>query len=273
MIKYQKELLKIMYYGGAPFNGRTFIFEDKEGSEEYNKIRDEIKKYIEDLSRFFDDLDDEDSFGLVVQELENSTHLYFSRGVDPFTSGKDDTLLHYKILKNSDIWSIDHIVKAHSLFFRPGFGVTRFIYTMKDLLKIIPVYMDYGKKILDKETDEEERMYIVTPESVVDKLLDALADIHKKKKELMFSDDTEIVMDTLFQNYKIKIKGSEMKKLLTKGMCKNFIILQLHKVLNFTGIPMGSFTKDHASQLDRDAQELLDICNTFREVYGDLNDK
>ena len=160
MIKYQKELLKIMYYGGAPFNWRTFIFEDKEGSEEYNKIRDEIKKYIEDLTRFFDDLDDEDSFGLVVQELENSTHLYFSRGVDPFTSGKDDTLLHYKILKNSDIWSIDHIVKAHSLFFRPGFGITRFIYTLKDILKIIPAYMDYGKKFLYKEALEEDEEWM-----------------------------------------------------------------------------------------------------------------
>ena len=156
MIKYQKALLKIQYYGGAPFKGRTFIFDDNDRSEEYNKIRDEIKTRIEDLSRFFDDLDDEDSFGLVVQELENSTSLYFSRGVDPFTSGKDDTLLHYKILKNSDIWSIDHIVKAHSLFFRPGFGVTRFIYTLKDLLKIIPAYMDYGKKMLDNRKEEEE---------------------------------------------------------------------------------------------------------------------
>lgn len=160
MIKYQNELLKIMYYGGAPFNGRTFIFEDKEGSEEYNKIRDEIKKYIEDLSRFFDDLDDEDSFGLVVQELENSTHLYFSRGVSPFSSGKDDILLHYKTLKNSDIWSIDHIVKAHSLFFRPGFGITRFIYTLKDLLKIILVYMDFGRKFLYKEALEEDEEWI-----------------------------------------------------------------------------------------------------------------
>ena len=156
MIKYQKALLKIQYYGGAPFKGRTFILDDNDRSEEYNKIRDEIKTRIEDLSRFFDDLDDEDSFGLVVQELENSTSLYFSRGVDPFTSGKDDTLLHYKILKNSDIWSIDHIVKAHSLFFRPGFGVTRFIYTLKDLLKIIPAYMDYGKKMLDNRKEEEE---------------------------------------------------------------------------------------------------------------------
>lgn len=156
MIKYQKELLKIMYYGGAPFNGRTFVFEDKEGSEEYNKIRDEIKTYIEDLSRFFSDLDDEDSFGLVVQEFENHTSLYFSRGVDPSTSGKDDTLLHYKILKNSDIWSIDHIVKAHSLFFRPGFGITRFIYTLKNLLKIIPLYMEYGKKMLYKDIEEED---------------------------------------------------------------------------------------------------------------------
>lgn len=116
-------------------------------------------------------------------------------------------------------------------------------------------------------------MDVMTPETVVKKLLDALEDIQKKQRETLFSDDTEIVMDTLFQNYKIKIKGSEMKKLLTKGMCKNFIILQLHKVLNFTGIPMGSFTKDHASQLDRDAQELLDLCNTFRKVYGDINDK
>lgn len=116
-------------------------------------------------------------------------------------------------------------------------------------------------------------MDVITPESVVKKLLDALEDIQKKQREIMFSDDAEIVMETLFQNYKIKIKGSEMKKLLTKGMCKNFIIMQLHKVLDFTGIPMGSFTKEHASQLDRDAQELLDLCNTFREVYGDLNDK
>ena len=156
MIKYQKELLKIQYYGGAPFKGRTFIFDDSDISEEYNKIRDEIKKRIEDLSRFFEDLDDEDSFGLVVQELENSTHLYFSRGVDPFNSGKDDTLLHYKILKNSDIWSIDHIVKSRSLFFRPGFGVMKFMYILKDLLKIIPAYMDYGKKMLDNRKEEEE---------------------------------------------------------------------------------------------------------------------
>lgn len=160
MIKYQKELLKIQYYGGAPFKGRTFIFDNSDISEEYNKIRDEIKTRIEDLSRFFEDLDEEDSFGLVVQELENSTHLYFSRGVDPFNSGKDDTLLHYKILKNSDIWSIDHIVKAHSLFFRPGFGITRFIYTLKDLLKIIPVYMDYGKKFLYKEALEEDEEWM-----------------------------------------------------------------------------------------------------------------
>ena len=107
---------------------------------------------------------------------------------------------------------------------------------------------------------------------VANELLDTLAEIQKHKKEIMFSDDTEIVMPTLFQDYKIKIKGSEMKKLLTKGMCKNFIIIQLHKILNFTGIPMGSFTKDHAFQLDRDSQELLDICNTFRKVYGDIND-
>ena len=116
-------------------------------------------------------------------------------------------------------------------------------------------------------------MVVITPETVVKKLLDALEDIQKKQREIMFSDDAEIVMETLFQNYKIKIKGSEMKKLLTKGMCKNFIIMQLHKVLNFTGIPMGSFNKDHASQLDRDAQELLDLCNAFRKVYGDINDK
>ena len=160
MINYQRELLKIEYYGGAPFNGRTFIFEDKGGSEEYNKIRDEIKTHIEDLSRFFTDLDDDDSFGLVVQEFDGHTSLYFSRGVSPFTSGKDDTLLHYKILKNSDIWSIDHIVKAHSLFFRPGFGITRFIYTLKDLLKIIPAYMDYGKKILYKEALEEDEEWM-----------------------------------------------------------------------------------------------------------------
>ena len=116
-------------------------------------------------------------------------------------------------------------------------------------------------------------MDVNLPNDDVKELLDILENIQKQKKELMFSDDTEIVMDTLFQNYKIKIKGSEMRRLLTKGMCKNFIIMQLHKVLNFTGIPMGSFTKDHASQLDRDAQELLDICNTFRKVYGDINDK
>ncbi len=156
MIKYQKELLKIMYYGGAPFNGRTFIFEDKEGSEEYNKIRDEIKTRIEDLSRFFSDLDDDDNFGLVVQELENSTHLYFSRDADSFNPKIEDILLHYKILKNSDIWSIDHIVKANSLFFRPGFGVMKFMYILKDLLKIIPAYMDYGKKMLDNRKEEEE---------------------------------------------------------------------------------------------------------------------
>lgn len=116
-------------------------------------------------------------------------------------------------------------------------------------------------------------MDVKLPDDDVKDLLDILANIQKQKREIMFSDDAEIVMETLFQNYKIKIKGSEMKKLLTKGMCKNFIILQLHKVLNFTGIPMGSFTKDHASQLDRDSQELLDLCNTFRKVYGDINDK
>jgi hypothetical protein len=114
-------------------------------------------------------------------------------------------------------------------------------------------------------------MDINLPNDDVKELLDILENIQKQKKELMFSDDTEIVMDTLFQNYKIKIKGSEMRKLLTKGMCKNFIIIQLHKVLNFTGIPMGSFTKEHASQLDRDSQELFDLCNTFRKVYGDIN--
>ena len=116
-------------------------------------------------------------------------------------------------------------------------------------------------------------MIVNLADKYVKELLDILENLQKQKRELMFSDDTEIVMDTLFQNYKIKIKGSEMRKLLTKGMCKNFIIMQLHKVLNFTGITMGSFTKDHASQLDRDAQELLDLCNTFRKVYGDINDK
>lgn len=110
------------------------------------------------------------------------------------------------------------------------------------------------------------------PNDKIKELLDTLENIQRHKRKIMFSDDVEIVMETLFQNYKIKIKGSEMRKLLTKGMCKNFIIMQLHKVLNFTGIPMGSFTKDHASQLDRDSQELLDLCNTFRKVYGDIND-
>lgn len=116
-------------------------------------------------------------------------------------------------------------------------------------------------------------MDVKLPDDDIKDLLDILENIQKQKMELMFSDDLEVVMETLFQNYKIKIKGSEMKKLLTKGMCKNFIIIQLHKVLNFTGIPMGSFNKEHAAQLDRDSQELLDLCNTFREVYGDINDK